>query len=223
MLDLAPLSLLLVLLFGAFVIALAWPRPARANTEFVNDPADTSGPLDIKEAVEGHDGPGVLTARLKTWEPFPGRSLSGPNVISFAFYDQGYPFRWVYVHRRGPHLVAVVEKDDGEVLGVEPVSRPEQANPRSPHTHGARRPASRLSLGGSDSLPQRRCMFAHLHRRRAEFAPVREDGRLDRPPEASDLTAPMIRLLDFPDPSTRRSASLRYQVRFAVRERAARG
>ena len=185
MLDLAPLSLLLMLLFGAFVIAFAWPRPARANTEFVNDPADTSGPLDIKEAVEGHDGPGVLTARLKTWEPFHGRSLSGPNVISFAFYEQGYPFRWVYVHRRGPHLAAVVEKDDGEVLGVEPVSRPNRRT-LAVHIPTALVGQPRgYQLGGSDSLPQRRRMFAHLHRRRAEFRPVREDRRLDRPPEAS--------------------------------------
>jgi hypothetical protein len=218
MLDLAPVSLLLMLLFGAFVIAFAWPRPAGANTEFVNDPADTSGPLDIKEAVEGHDGPGALTARLKTWEAFHGRSLSGPNIIGFAFYEQGYPFRWVYVHRRGPRLAAVVEKDDGEVLGVEPVSRP---NRRTVAVHipkalvGQPRGYSWAVLTAfrNRSACARTCTDAAPSSGQYE-----KTGTSIVDPRLHDLTAPVIRLLDFPDPSTRRSASLRYRVRFAVRD-----
>ena len=218
MLDLAPLSLLFMLLFGAFVIAFAWPRPARANTEFVNDPADTSGPLDIKEAVEGHDGPGVLTATLKTWEPFHGRSLSGPNVISFAFYERGYPFRWVYVHRRGARLAAVVEKDDGEVLGVEPVSRP---NRQSVAVHIP------TALVGQPRGYRWAVLTAFRNggacaRTCTDAAP--SSGQYEKTgasivhPKLHDLTAPAIRLLDFPDPSTGHSASLRYQVRFSVRD-----
>ncbi len=218
MLDPAPLSLLLMLLFGALVIALAWPRPARANTEFVNDPADTRGLLDIKEAVEGHDGPGVLTARLKTWEPFHGRSLSGPNVIIFAFYEQGYPFRWVYVHRRGRGLAGVIEKDNGEVLGVESVSRP---NRRSVAVNiptelvGEPRGYSWAVLTAfrNSSACARTCTDAAPSSGQYE-----KTGTSIVRPKLHDLTPPAIRLLDFPDPSTGHSANLHYRLRFAVRD-----
>ena len=85
--------------------------PARGNTQRVRDPADTAGPFDIESVTEGHPRPGVVRLELKTWGRFSSRALRGPNELAFAFYEHGYPYRWVYVRREGRALEALVARD----------------------------------------------------------------------------------------------------------------
>jgi murein DD-endopeptidase MepM/ murein hydrolase activator NlpD len=203
---------------SAAVVALALAGPAAADTRTGSDPDDTPGPLDIRFAGHGHDGPDVITATITTWRPFGLSALKGPNGFAVAFYRRGYPFRWVYVSGRGARLRAVVETDGGGMIGPVTVSRPTRRSlvvrmPErllaDPVSYGwvafsAFRSAGACARTCVDAVP------SSLQFPQTNTSVVA--------PRLHDLTAPRIRLLDFPNPSTRRSASLRYTVRFAVRD-----
>ena len=208
----------LAVVLGVCALEPVLAEPAAADTRVVSDRADTASPLDIRYAGHGHADADTVTARITMWEPFRSRLLRGPNMIAVGFYRRGFPYRWLYVSRRAGGLHAVVKRDDGDVIGSARASR------SSRRTIVARIPERLLGdpagygwvaftafrNGGACA---RTCTDAV--RGRGEFV---KTGVLSVTPTLHDLTAPSIRSLRFPDPSTRQSATLRYRVRFAVRD-----
>jgi murein DD-endopeptidase MepM/ murein hydrolase activator NlpD len=203
---------------GAGVLGLALAGPAAADSRVVSDRADTAGPLDIRYAGHGHVDADTVTATVTTWEAFRLSTLTGPNMIAVAFYRGGFPYRWVYVSRRAGGLRAIVKGDNGDVIGSASASRPN------------RRTVSVRILEGLLGDPAGYRWVAFTAFRSAgtcagtctdavrSFRAFVKTGVLSVRPTLHDLTAPSIRLLRFPDPSTRQSATLRYRVRFAVRD-----
>jgi hypothetical protein len=204
--------------FAAFVAALALAGPADANTHVLWDRADTPSPLDIRYAAHGHADDDTVTATLAMWEPFRSGLLTGPNMIAIGFYRHGVPYRWAYVSRRNDGLHAVVKSDGGDVIGSATASRP------SGRSVLVRIPVQLLG----DPAGYRWVAFTAARNARAcartctdAVRGVHEyvsTGVLRVESTLHDITAPSIRLLRFPDPSTRQSANLRYRVRFAVRD-----
>jgi hypothetical protein len=204
-----------VLLTAAILVA---PAPARGSTQRARDPADTAGPLDIESATEGQRSPGEVRLELNTWDRFGRKALGGPDEIAFAFYEHGYPYRWVYVRREGKALKAFVERDEGDVLATEPVTGPSR---RAVEVHiptgllddPAGYEWAALTSYRNGGVCARICIDAipsSYQFKQTETSLVH--------PRLLDLTAPTIRLLQFPDPSTQRSRTLTYPVKFSVRD-----
>jgi hypothetical protein len=207
----------------AVVLSACATNPAAADVRVFRDHADTPGPLDIRSARHGHAGANTVTATITMWGGFRSRTLRGANLIAVGFYRHGFPYRWLYVSRLAGQLRAVVKRNDGEVVGPARASRPSRRSVRVQIPEkllddptGYRwvafttyRDAGACARICTDAVPSFR-----------EFV---KTGVLSVKPILHDITAPSIRGLRFPDPSTQQSKTLRYRVRFAVRDRGGAG
>ena len=207
-----------LLLTLSCVIALLAPALAFANVERIADGNDTPGPLDIAVAVQGHAADGSILAKVRMWAPFASSTLRGRNLVSFAFYREGYPLRWLYVSKRGTRLIGEMHREDGSVLGVAAVSRPDR------RTVAVVVPT--VLLGGPSGYEW--AVFTAVHAAGGcsttciDAAPSSfqwaQTATSIVEPRLHDLTAPTVAMRSFPDPSTKSSATLAYPVRFAVHD-----
>lgn len=208
----------IAVVFGACVLGLGLTPPASADTRILSDRADTASPLDTRYAAHGHADADTVTATLTMWERFRSRVLAGPNMIAVAFYRRGFPYRWLYVSRRAGGLGAAVKRDDGEIVGSATASR---ASRRSVVVRIPMRllgdPAGYGWVAFTAFRKAGACATTCTDAVRS-FHQFPQTGVMGVAPTLHDVTAPAIRLLRFPDPSTRQSATLRYRVRFAVRD-----
>jgi murein DD-endopeptidase MepM/ murein hydrolase activator NlpD len=204
---------------GVFAFQFALALPAVADVKTVFDGDDTPSPLDIRSAGHGHLDASTVTAKITTWQGFRARALRGPDVVAVGFYRHRLPYRWLYVFWRAGALRARIKRDNGESVGSVRASRPSNRKiiVQIPETllgnpAGYRWVAFTAFRNGGACA--RTCTDAVR-----SIGGFVKTGVLTVRPTLHDLTAPSIRLLRFPDPSTRQSATLRYRVRFSVRDR----
>jgi hypothetical protein len=184
-----------------------------ANTGGILDPLEGTGTLDIRYAGHGHAGASSVTQSLTTYYPFRSTLVRGERSIAFALYVRAYsyPDSWVFISWQGDSLRALLRDNDGNVIAPLPVSRPSNRSVKVviPKALFGDPPAYRwvaftTSPTGTDATREGRS-FAQTGARFVRGV-------------VHDYTAPDIRLISFPDPSTDASASLAYPVTFAVRD-----
>jgi hypothetical protein len=111
----------------ALAAALACAGTASAGFTAFPDRNDRPGPLDIRQATQGHGPGGRLVHTITTFGRWPN-ALLGPTTPNFFLLDisidaDAKPERTVFIYSVNRHMVAVVLDPKGRVVAAAKASR----------------------------------------------------------------------------------------------------
>jgi hypothetical protein len=194
-----------IVLVVALAAALACAGTASAGFTAFPDRNDKPGPLDIRQATQGHGPGGRLVHSITTFGRWPN-ALLGPTTPNFFLLEisidaDAKPERTVFIYSVNRHMVGVVLDSKGKAVAAAKASRPN-------------RKTLKVSFprAGINDKPGYRWSVASFFEATGRCG----GGCVDKAPNRGrilhDIAKPVV---DFPDPPTT-SGMTSYDIDFTI-------